>query len=322
MTATSLPDIDFENRHDVVLIPAVLVGLFLATIAFSLRMHVRRVILRRVGLDDYVLIASYVVYVGLTFLFIANVSLVVIDGAAPEFTTSFGMSQVWLLFSLILTALVRAAIATFFVRILPDQPAYGFHRLAIVATSIIFALYVSIGGFVMFFQCGTKWGNIDGAIEQETCISLVALSHIGLSITILTTLADWLMILIPIVVVYKSAMSVQAKMSALAVIIIGLRGSVVSIVRLPYYDRALVYGPQSFHNYFVWQVLAIYENCIGITAISLAALRPLLRRVKMFGNDEILDGHGLDGAGNGNGKNVVFLQEFQVDTSKGSEKSS
>lgn len=232
------------------------------------------------------------------------------------------MSQVWLLFSLILTALVRAAIATFFVRILPDQPAYGFHRLAIVATSIIFALYVSIGGFVMFFQCGTKWGNIDGAIEQETCISLVALSHIGLSITILTTLADWLMILIPIVVVYKSAMSVQAKMSALAVIIIGLRGSVVSIVRLPYYDRALVYGPQSFHNYFVWQVLAIYENCIGITAISLAALRPLLRRVKMFGNDEILDGHGLDGAGNGNGKNVVFLQEFQVDTSKGSEKSS
>ncbi|KAF2153283.1 hypothetical protein K461DRAFT_278110 [Myriangium duriaei CBS 260.36] len=226
------------------------------------------------------------------------------------------MAQFWMFFSLNLTVLLRSAIATFFLRIMPHQAYYKPHRIAIMVVTSVFAVYVVASAFIILFQCGTSIDNIDFDVEN-VCVSINILSRIGLSIMVLTIMADWSMVLIPIIVVARSRLPYSTKVSSLLVIALGALGGIVSIVRIPYNDLAEVWGPQDLHRYLIWQILALTENTIGIMAISLAALRPLLQKIYSAGSrNATIDPESSRESGPEDaeeaGKNVVFLTEFQV----------
>ncbi|KAF2154421.1 hypothetical protein K461DRAFT_277540 [Myriangium duriaei CBS 260.36] len=282
------------------------------TVCFSLRIHVRQVVIKDLGLDDYLLMAAYGIFTVLISLFLAIVIDLQTNGLIPRFWISFELGQIWYLISGLTTVLIRVAIAAFFLRIIPNHDLHRPQRLTITIASYLYALFMVTSSFTILFQCGS---DVTGSNPASVCMDPDALSYLIDTLLVSTTIIDWLMTLIPLAIVARSAMPTRAKLLAMAVILLGALGSVISIIRIPFNDLGFVSGPLDLGHYITWLLLALLENCMGIIAISLAALRPLFRRV--FRDDAPTVGEDvpgiLGGVQVGQEKNVVFLAEFQVD---------
>ncbi|KAF2156124.1 hypothetical protein K461DRAFT_265558 [Myriangium duriaei CBS 260.36] len=292
------------------------IALFLATVCFGLRMYVRRVMLGQVGLDDYVLIAAYVSFVLLVFLFEAILIDLLQKGVTEEYFTTMGLGNIWILLCAFVTVLIRAAIATFFLRIIPSTRAYRPHRIIMMSAFSIYSMIMIIGPFLALFACGTHWREIDYEVS-EVCLDSSAIEHTLKAGIVLTAASDWLMVLIPMVIVYKSALSHRTKVPAMMVIALGALGSVTSIVRIPLTYLAGVDGPQDLGHYMIYIVLALYDNCIAIMAICLAALRPLLQKYRRDGttthtNTGFQSSRRDERTTARDKNNIMYLTEFQV----------
>jgi hypothetical protein len=99
---------------------------------------------------------------------------------------------------------------------------------------------------------------------------------------VMNALTDWIFVSLPILVIRKANMSVRDKWSVVFVLVIGVLGSVASVVRL-FYINALHSGDQDattfFSNASSIAIVSTIEPGLGITAACLATLRPLFRTI-------------------------------------------
>lgn len=319
-TETAMVDVvEVKDLNYALFIALGFIALFLATVCFSLRMYVRKVMIRQVGWDDYVLIAAFLAFAIVVILFEAIVIDLATKGISMEYFNTMGLGNIWVVVSAFVTVLIRAAIAAFFLRIIPQTNAYRPHRIIIITVFTIYGIFMVIGPFLALFACGTHWQEIDYEIS-DTCLDTQAIENAFRAGVVLTAASDWLMVLIPLFIVYRSALSHRVKVSAMMVIALGALGSVTSIVRIPLIDLAAVSGPEDLGHYMVYLVLAMYDNCIAIIAISLAALRPLIQKYRKDGTtthtttgfQSSRRAGGADQTTRQDKNNIMYLTEFQV----------
>jgi len=90
---------------------------------------------------------------------------------------------------------------------------------------------------------------------------------------------DWMFAIIPIFVVRGTQMSRQARISVIAILCLGIVGSVCSIVRIFYVDVLQVsFGITLLKQAPSFAILSATELGIGIVSICCATLRPLFQR--------------------------------------------
>ncbi|KXJ92992.1 hypothetical protein Micbo1qcDRAFT_232643 [Microdochium bolleyi] len=152
-----------------------------------------------------------------------------------------------------------------------------------------YTLYISISivgvwSLVLFFwnifQCNPVEAQWDYTILSSNpnarCVSVDQVVSAAYALSVMTILSDWLFALLPIPMVWNVKMSVQAKMTVMAILGVGIFASVATLVRLKYLadltevDDILYAGT----NAMVWTLI---EPALAIIASSLATIRPLLR---------------------------------------------
>ncbi|PNS14393.1 hypothetical protein CAC42_3679 [Sphaceloma murrayae] len=294
---------DSSNEADIIpdIRPGMYVGvislsIFLSTLCVSLRFYVRSSMIRSFGRDDWILLAAYTVYTSHAILLIAYAIDIKLHGLEQTLFRSLAILQFQGWIYAIDQVLIKAALAAFFLKVLPRT---SWQRKVIVVSFVLFAAYTTMFGFLNLFQCGDP---LDLTNPDPKCVSLKALSRLSYTSAVWNTLMDWLLTLMPITVITKAQMSRRTKLSVIFIMMLGAFASIISIVRIPFINLGLIGGYDTFPKVTPFIMLALWENCVGIMAVSLAALRPLIRKVfkeSEYASDVNLRGRtigGTDGA--------------------------
>jgi hypothetical protein len=154
-------------------------------------------------------------------------------------------------------------------------------RQVIIISTIVFSMYTFSFFFVAVFQCGDPAQYLLHKVQGK-CISWSVLGPMNYIHGVMNALTDWIFVSLPILVIRKANMSVRDKWSVVFVLVIGVLGSVASVVRL-FYINALHSGDQDattfFSNASSIAIVSTIEPGLGITAACLATLRPLFRTI-------------------------------------------
>ncbi|GAB7355681.1 hypothetical protein MBLNU459_g6385t1 [Dothideomycetes sp. NU459] len=301
-----------------IVLPSVLLAL--ATISVSLRLYVRAFMIKALGLDDWLLIFAYVVFIANAVIFIEIGLIETNEDIAFVIEKISAVSLAGMLIYLADQIALKLSLAVFFYRIVQERS----QKMVIIVAMSIYASYSTAYFLVGVFQCGVP--KVFNFIEGSKCLSwdhvLGPMSYIG---GVLNALVDWIFIITPLIVILQSMIRTRAKVSVCLLILLGSLGSIASVARIP-----LIYGlktTQSLHYFNIIipiALLSLAENGIGIIAISLAALRPLMSRcfertkrttnrsrtagyAKPMGSVDRMDNHIFDGSMKTGMSNVVFV---------------
>lgn len=219
--------------------------------------------------------------------------------------------------------MVRAPIAAFFLRALPKYK-YRWQRRTIIGLVGIYALFMTVVTFVNVYQCGNPldWETSAG----PTCLNYTAMAVLPVVSRAFTMVLDWLMTILPVRIVWKSAMARRSKISAASILILAGGGSTVSVLRMVYNYYGAMGGPLNYPGFTIWMILALWENAAAIIVVSLAAMRPLVEKLsnrnKSAHSDAVGEavvyvatmdqGQSLDHGEEAKKNNIVFLGESEL----------
>lgn len=159
--------------------------------------------------------------------------------------------------------------ALFFLRI----ALAPWQRWTIFTSVAIYVVYTTPVIAVTISQCTIY---LDDPYHMRTCQDwknvLEPLNYVGAT---LNALVDWVFALTPILVILKINMSRGAKVSVILVILLAISGSAASVVRIIY-----IPGLADAANVVNLAYVSIAEGGVGLTAASLAAMKPLINGMK------------------------------------------
>ncbi|KAF4556680.1 Hypothetical protein D9617_1g085590 [Elsinoe fawcettii] len=295
-------------------IAVVTLSLVLSSLCVGLRFYVRASMIKSFGRDDWVLLAAHVVYCAHAPLLIAYAANILHNGLVPTFLTSFEILEFQGWIYAIDQVLIKGALAAFFLKVLPKN---SWQRKVIWISFTLFGIFTTVFGFLNLFQCGDP---LDLENPTPTCLSLTALQRLSYTSAACNTLMDWLLTLMPITVIFRAQMSRRTKISVILLMLLGALASIISIVRIPYIDLGVIGTYDTFTKVTPFIMLALWENCVGIMAVSLAALRPLVRKVfkDEYGSDAHLKQTGTIGGTSGRGgtrgkDGITIATEWEVE---------
>ncbi|KAF1352004.1 hypothetical protein BDV97DRAFT_137031 [Delphinella strobiligena] len=271
---SSMPDL-----QTVPMITVAAVFLFVSWISVSLRIYVRGFIIRSLGWDDWMCLLTQVLFTVMCIL----VFLVGSDELSFEPThvltgneSRVLMTYVVAIFGVYILSTItfKISLAIFFLRIVDQR----WQRQVIYASAILCTIIGTSWFFLAVFQCG----NPADFVANENAGKCLAFNKVlapwNYLHGILNTITDWTFAMIPIHVVRKAKISTRAKASVIGILVLGVAGSITSLARLAYIH---VLG-EGYHNFYTkappLAITSIIELGFGITAASMATLRPLLAR--------------------------------------------
>ncbi|THX66296.1 hypothetical protein D6C77_06481 [Aureobasidium pullulans] len=254
---------------------------FLAvTITFtSLRFFVRGYMIRSLGWDDWLILlalgsflcqAAFLVHIAWIEQNHDLETIKPLSNALEYVVLEFA-------FYLLTTIFLKLSLAVFFLRIVLAK----WQRQVIIISTIVFSVYTFGFFFVAIFQCGDPAKYLIHKV-QGRCIAWSALGPMNYIHGVMNALTDWVFVSLPILVVRKANMRGRDKYSVVFVLIIGVLGSVASVVRL-FYINDLHSGDQDattfFSNASTIAIASTIEPGMGIVAACMATLRPMFKSV-------------------------------------------
>ncbi|KAK7915323.1 hypothetical protein PG985_013026 [Apiospora marii] len=144
-------------------------------------------------------------------------------------------------------------------------------RIAIIVLLVLVGLVQTFYLFIAIFQCTPPV-----LATVPTYVSIV----VGV-------ISDWFLALLPITLVRKIEMERKAKISIVGILAVGSMASLANVVRIPY-AKQLLSNPDYLHNFTDLAIWSVIECALGLTATSLATLRPLFVRINMLASSRVL----------------------------------
>ncbi|KAI9054756.1 hypothetical protein LZ554_001905 [Drepanopeziza brunnea f. sp. 'monogermtubi'] len=253
--------------------------LLLSTIGIALRSYCRICVVKKFGWDDWAALVAWLVYIPFCIIVIDSVRYGVglrralID---PPSKIPIGFKYRWfgeIPFVLSNMAL-RASIAIMLLRI----AVHRIHKI-IVWTFLIFAeVYGLIFILLFIFQCNPVqyfWGRLkDNGDGKGECLGGDILAIAGYIFSAIYSSTDWVMAIMPVLLMWNVQMNTRVKISVAMVLSLGVVASVASIVRIPYL-HTLDDKVEFLHSTVDVALWSVIECGIGIFASALATLRPL-----------------------------------------------
>lgn len=148
----------------------------------------------------------------------------------------------------------------------------------VIRVSIAIYTTFSTGYLVAsIFACGLPTGH---NLAFGHCYDWTVLGALNYTGGALNAIIDWIFVLTPLIVVLKMKMTRSAKVRVTLVILLGAAGSILSIARMPLiHDLKTDHSLFFFGNIIPITLVSISESALGMIAISVATLKPLLDRI-------------------------------------------
>ncbi|KAG9650842.1 hypothetical protein KCU98_g14905, partial [Aureobasidium melanogenum] len=242
----------------------------LTGLALSLRVYVRGALIKAFGWDDRLLCFAFFLYTGNCIILILMGSTQAVDGleasAARKLAKlSIAGITVWNATEIF----IKLSAALFFLRLVQEI----WQRRVILISITIYVMVMTMVILLTIFQCGTP-SNI---FIHRDCLNWDSvMGPISYFSGALTALTDWIFVLTTVALVLKTKMPPRAKISVVLLLSLAAMGSVVSIARIPFI-RGGRYQLNTTAKLPRVVILAAIEAGIGIIALSLATLRPLVK---------------------------------------------
>lgn len=168
--------------------------------------------------------------------------------------------------------ILKISLGIFYLRIAVAR----WQKITVYVTVGIAAIFGTYYFFAVLFECGTPSTFLSRALQNKCNSTPGTRFAINITAGIINATSDFILAILPVTLLRRAAMPFPAKVSALAMILLGCTGSAVSVVRLVYI-HGLTYSTDFFSagvNITIWSIV---EAGLCITAASLATLRPLFR---------------------------------------------
>ncbi|KAH0339057.1 hypothetical protein KCU81_g7336, partial [Aureobasidium melanogenum] len=274
-------------HESITIVAAICVSL--ATASVLLRLWVRSHFLTS-GLqaDDWTILVAAILFIG--FCIIAFI-LANAEAANPVFSAETGEPVILTLLCgevvFQATCLVfKLSLTIFFRKFLIEE----WQRWLVLGCGFFYCNTCVIGIFIALFQCGLPTNLVHKHLAGQ-CIKEEAFTALLYVHGILSAATDWVFALLPTITLYRSNLSRGAKISSSCLMLLACGGSIAAIVRTvttgTYIIRNKYFDPNLKPNYYSISApminLTVIEVGLGITAVSLACLRPLMRRAKVVG---------------------------------------
>ncbi|GAB7340459.1 hypothetical protein MBLNU457_6886t1 [Dothideomycetes sp. NU457] len=173
--------------------------------------------------------------------------------------------------------MLKVSLAIFFLRVVNKK----WQRWVIYTSVGIYCTFGTAWLFIALFQCGNPANYLAAQLSPHpACLDYkTVLGPLNYLHSALNAVTDWVFAIIPIFVVRSTQMTRQARISVIAILLLGVVGSVCSIVRIAYVDVLGVgFGVKLLQQAPTFAILSCVEVGLGITSISCATLRPLFQK--------------------------------------------
>ncbi|KAF2110656.1 hypothetical protein BDV96DRAFT_615180 [Lophiotrema nucula] len=264
-----------EGRSDEVVVVAILF-FFLTWICVSLRVYVRGVMLKTWGKDDTAIVVTLVIF---TIYLIFQLIAAVRGTGRHRWELDDEDARIALIFWYLCELLyvlsscgLKISLGIFYLRVAMQRWQTWVIKLLMVGTVLFGATYF----LLVLLQCipvSEFWKNHPASSK---CIPKAPTLGITYALAAVNASADWVFGTLPFFIVWDLQMNLKTKLLVAGILTFAAIGSTGTVVRMKYI-HTLTNGPD-----FLWATtdVAIWstvEPGIGITATSMATLRPLLQ---------------------------------------------
>ncbi|KAI9158710.1 hypothetical protein HJFPF1_06708 [Paramyrothecium foliicola] len=318
-------EFDPNETNGSALVTASIALLVVTWVSFGLRVFTRIVLIKNFQRDDWFMLAAQIVFTVSCAFILLGVEAGL--GHHNDAIKDDDLKVAALMWQALATAtyildmmLIKLSIGLFLLR-------FSVQRVYFYIITISLAI-ITIWSLVLFFwnmfQCNPVEKQWDYRIQGGTCVTAEQVVQAAYAISIMTILSDWLYALMPIPMVWRVNMTMQAKITVVVILGLGVFASVATLVRIRFLtdlentDDILFAGTDAM----VWTLI---EPGVAISAASLATIRPLLRKLQIpgFNSTNHTYGSGMSGPARsrsrpgapmpGYGPNDVTLVEVNPD---------
>ncbi|KAE9367303.1 hypothetical protein N431DRAFT_561324 [Stipitochalara longipes BDJ] len=245
-----------------------------ALLAVVLRCYAKLSTVRRLGGDDWIMVASAVLLVALIVLYIINCLRNGfgrhIFNINPQLATSgFAVFYACEILYIGVITLVKCSILIFYLRIFPSK-WFKIADLLVLASVIGFGVAAALA---VAFQCNPIRGAWNRTINSQ-CINLNALAYAAGAIFVAQDLA---VLILPIPQCLTLQMGRKQKLNVMVMFSIGIIACIVSIVRLKYLVTFATSNDLPWDN-AIPSIWSFVEICVATICACLPAIRLLLSR--------------------------------------------
>ncbi|KAI8634540.1 hypothetical protein F5Y19DRAFT_408963 [Xylariaceae sp. FL1651] len=266
-----------DRGTELAAVTAVFLGL--ASVAVFLRCYVRLFVLKLFRVEDWLAISTLASSVAYTVFVLMS-----IEYGAGKHTNAVPIENIpkvlemrWAgeITYVVTSMFLKFTIGIFLLRICSRR----WHKVTIwmvLAGCLVFNLFYV---FVAAFQCHPVayfWQRYTNPTMTGSCLSKGLISSSTYAAAAVNASADWALGLLPIALVWNLDLGKRQKISVAGILAVGSVASTATIVRIFYVwqltqDDDILY---SFTDLAIWSTV---ENGLGLTASSIATLRPLFK---------------------------------------------
>ncbi|USP75452.1 uncharacterized protein yc1106_02726 [Curvularia clavata] len=253
--------------------------LILSYLTVGLRGYVRLCMVKGFGIDDYTMVVTLLFFTGYLVSQIggavhgSGVRRVNLTDEAAETALHF-----WFfceIFYTLSTCMLKISVGFFLLRITIVPMHIWLIRLIMVVSGIVGIAYTS----VVIFQCKpiSYWWTLNPDAPGR-CLSPTLVMNFTFVVSGLNAFADWVFATLPVLIVQGLNMKKRMKVVVASVIALAAIGSTATIIRLPYTSTIKGYKGDFLYRTTDFAIWSTVEVGLGITAGSIATLRPLLKQ--------------------------------------------
>ncbi|GAB7336826.1 hypothetical protein MBLNU13_g00002t1 [Cladosporium sp. NU13] len=252
----------------------------LATIATMMRVSCRVYVQKAFGWDDGFATIAWIFFVFYSSFAIAGAHHGMGQHSwniRPASETPVALKFWWLCepFYVLSNAAIKASIGVMLLRLCVKRS----QKTAVWTVLILTGVYSTLFFFVFLFQCLPSsffWTQYTGG--SGTCMDPRITILVFYGYSALTCAGDWILSILPILVVRELQMERRDKVSAAAILAVGALASSATVARIPYFYTLQDEG-DFLHATVPIALCSCTEIALGIMAASCVTLRPLLRRL-------------------------------------------
>ncbi|KAM7188722.1 puromycin-sensitive aminopeptidase [Rhypophila sp. PSN 637] len=240
----------------------------LASVGVVLRLYTRAFLVKNLGWDEPLLLASWIITFAFSIMSIkampAGFGRHMYEvspeqlGAYLETLVVLALTYIWP------PAITKLSILVLYWRISPEK----YFRTAVAATAFVLLSSSAIITIIFLAPCDPMLGTPESAV----CLNRVAVAQ-----AVINIVTDVIIILLPIPTTYSLHMPLKQKISVGIVLALGSGACIASIGRVAYV-RAMVDNPDFTFTQGSAALWSIVEMNLGVLCNCLAVMKPFIRR--------------------------------------------
>ncbi|MCJ1316300.1 hypothetical protein MMC15_001621 [Xylographa vitiligo] len=250
------------------------VALFLST----LRMYVRRVILKSFSTDDWLMLAASVCCLGVLICFVGETQNGV--GRHTVFLSPQNQEEIshWAFYHWVVVTVgisfVKLSVAFLLLRLVTSV----WYKRLLWGTIAFLIAATLVAAMTLIFSCVPPAANWDPTLlPTAKCFSVGTFTAVGLLNTSVNIVTDVLFVVLPIPVIWGLQLNVRTRITLIGVLSLGTFACIASIIKLSIQINILSTPDQTRDDsYNIWNSI---ELSVGIIAACLPSLRPLFKNL-------------------------------------------